>query len=167
MMLSLLYSDFFFATFSIDYWEDGVKVFTFVNLSILYFPTIVASCVYRLFIRCNTFRNVIFSWLTNTFIIMKCSTLFLIFLFITSSILYNVNIAITSFLLKYKKIHWCISFGCTHFYTLLSAHNNKCSHRLAPINIITLLLTIFPMLHFSSLWLIYKWKFVSLLKIVP
>ena len=41
------------------------------------------------------------------------------------------------------------------FCTLLSSHHAKYSPHLSPYNIITTLLTIFPMMYFSSLWLIY------------
>ena len=41
------------------------------------------------------------------------------------------------------------------FYTLHNTHHGLCSHHLAPYNVSTILLTVFPMLYFSSLWLIY------------
>ena len=50
-----------------------------------------------------------------------------------------------------------ISFRCIIFnnsYTLLNAYHSKCNHNLSA-NYIIILLTIFPMLNFSSLWPIY------------
>ena len=41
------------------------------------------------------------------------------------------------------------------FCTLLSTCHDKCSHHLSPYNVITIVVTIFPMLHFSSPWFIY------------
>ena len=49
-------------------------------------------------------------------------------------------------------------------HTIQNAQHSKCSYDPSPYNIITILLTVFPMLYFSSLWLnlFYYWKFVPL-----
>ena len=49
-----------------------------------------------------------------------------------------------------------------HLNSLWDDHHNQFSYHLSPFKVITILLTVFPILYSTSPWLIYNWNFVFL-----
>ena len=123
--------------FYFSYWFIGI-LYIFWTLVLCPFVSYMCQREYIFLLLCHWYSHV-----TEDL----CINLFLHFIFFLYLLLkYNWHTMLYYFQM-YKIVIW-------QFYTLLTAHQGKCSYHLSPHNRIAILLTIFPMLYFSSPWLI-------------